>query len=77
MVIWHYKDSRLQPMQQVQENADKNFSFLCAYRPAEQKFLRLADDDVRVVNATPGLEVRLRHRYPELRAGIAPERQEF
>lgn len=53
MVIWHYKDSRMQPMQQVQENADKNFSFLCAYRPADQKFLRLADDDVRVVNATP------------------------
>lgn len=53
MVIWHYKDSRMQPMQQVQENADKNFSFLCAYRPADQKFFRLADDDVRVVNLTP------------------------
>jgi dienelactone hydrolase len=53
MVIWHYKDSRLQPMQQVQENADKNFSFLCAYRPAEKKFLRLADEDVRTVALTP------------------------
>ena len=40
-------------MQQVQENADKNFSFLCAYRPSEKKFLRLADDDVRVVTLTP------------------------
>jgi len=64
MVIWHYKDSRLQPMQQVQENADKNFSFLCAYRPMEKKFLRLADDDVRVVQATPdskfayGIDIR-------------------
>jgi dienelactone hydrolase len=64
MVIWHYKDSRMQPMQQVQENADKNFSFLCAFRPAEQKFLRLADDDVRVVTATPdskyafGIDIR-------------------
>jgi dipeptidyl aminopeptidase/acylaminoacyl peptidase len=57
MVIWHYKDSRLQPMQQVQENADKNFSFLCAWRPAEKKFLRLADDDVRVVQATPDSKV--------------------
>ena len=47
LVIWHYKDTRLQPMQQVQENADKNFSFLCVYRPDEKKFLRLADDDVR------------------------------
>ncbi len=53
MVIWHYKDSRLQPMQQVQENADKNFSFLCEYRPAGKKFLRLADDDVRTVTLTP------------------------
>jgi dienelactone hydrolase len=64
MVIWHYKDSRLQPMQQVQENADKNFSFLCAFRPSDKKFLRLADDDVRVVNATPdakaayGIDIR-------------------
>ena len=57
MVIWHYKDSRLQPMQQVQENADKNFSFLCAFRPSDKKFLRLADDDVRVVNATPDAKV--------------------
>jgi dipeptidyl aminopeptidase/acylaminoacyl peptidase len=53
MVIWHYKDSRMQPMQQVQENADKNFSYLCAYRPAEKKFMRLADEDVRVVTMTP------------------------
>jgi dipeptidyl aminopeptidase/acylaminoacyl peptidase len=53
MVIWHYKDSRMQPMQQVQENADKNFSYLCAYRPSEKKFMRLADEDVRVVTMTP------------------------
>ncbi|HVO97575.1 MAG TPA: prolyl oligopeptidase family serine peptidase [Bryobacteraceae bacterium] len=53
MVIWHYKDSRLQPMQQVQENADKNFSFLCEYRTLDKKFLRLADDDVRTVAVTP------------------------
>jgi dienelactone hydrolase len=64
MVIWHYKDSRMQPMQQVQENADKNFSYLCAYRPSESKFLRLADENVRVVTVTPdaryatGIDVR-------------------
>ena len=64
MVIWHYKDSRLQPMQQVQETSDKNFSFLCGYRPADQKFMRLADDDVRTVTVTPeskyamGIDVR-------------------
>ncbi len=52
MVIWHWKDKRLQPMQQVQENEDKDFSYLCAYRPAEKKFIRLADEDVRQVTAT-------------------------
>lgn len=52
MTIWNWKDRRLPPMQQVEENRDKNFSFLCLYRPAEKKFLRLADDDVRQVTAT-------------------------
>jgi dipeptidyl aminopeptidase/acylaminoacyl peptidase len=52
MVIWHWKDKRLQPMQQVQENQDKNFSYLAMYRPSEQKFVRLADEDVRAVAAT-------------------------
>ncbi len=51
MVIWNWKDKRLPPMQQVQENQDRNFSFLCIYRPAEKKFLRLADDDLRQVTA--------------------------
>lgn len=78
MVIWHYKDSRLQPMQQVQETADKNFSYLVAYRPADQKFMRLADEDVRVVNLTPdskyamGIDVR---DY-ELDGGLSGRRYE-
>jgi len=54
LVIWHWKDPRLPSMQQVQETQDKNFSFLCAYRPAEQKFVRLADADLRQV--TLGVE---------------------
>jgi len=49
MTIWNWKDPRLVPMQQVEENRDKNFSFLCVYRPREKKFLRLADDTVRQV----------------------------
>lgn len=52
MTVWNYKDKRLPPMQQVEENRDKNFNFLCLYRPAEKKFLRLADEDVRQVTAT-------------------------
>ncbi len=53
LVIWHWKDSRLQPMQQVQENRDKSFSFLCAWQPSEQKFFRLADPQVKDVSVQP------------------------
>lgn len=53
LVIWNYKDPRLQSQQQVQENQDKNFSFLAEYRPAEKKFIRLADDNIRDVTAAP------------------------
>ena len=53
LVIWHGRDSRLQSMQQVQEQRDKNFSYLAIYRVKEKKFLRLADDDVREVVPAP------------------------
>ncbi len=64
LVIWHWKDHRLQSMQQVQENRDKNFSYLCAWQPAGQKFLRLSDESVRDVSLAPegrfgvGIDVR-------------------
>ena len=64
LVIWHYKDPRLQTQQQVQENADKNFSFLCAYAPASKKFMRLADETMRTANLAPqqryamGIDIR-------------------
>jgi dipeptidyl aminopeptidase/acylaminoacyl peptidase len=53
LVLWHWKDSRLQSQQQVQETADRNFSYLSAYHVGTQKFVRLADDDVRSVSMTP------------------------
>jgi dipeptidyl aminopeptidase/acylaminoacyl peptidase len=53
LVIWHWQDKRLQSMQQVQEQRDKNFSYLCLLRIEDKKFLRLADDDVRQVAAAP------------------------
>lgn len=53
LIIWHWKDSRLQSQQQVQENLDKNFSYLALYRPAEKKFIRLADDELRDVTPAP------------------------
>ena len=50
LVLWHWKDSRLQSQQEVQENNDRTFSYLAQYRVQPQKFIRLADDDVRTVN---------------------------
>jgi len=53
LVLWHHKDPRLQSQQQVQEQMDKNFSFLSVYRVGENKFIRLADESVRSVNPAP------------------------
>ncbi len=50
LILWHYKDPRLQSQQQVQESADKNFSYASVYRVAEKKFIRLADDTLRSVS---------------------------
>ncbi len=50
LVIWHWKDERLQPMQQVQAGGDKLFTYLCIYHVREKKFVRLADDSCRNVS---------------------------
>lgn len=49
LVLWHWKDGRLQSQQQVQEDRDKRFSYLATYRIADKKFIRLADETVRDV----------------------------
>jgi dipeptidyl aminopeptidase/acylaminoacyl peptidase len=53
LVLWHWKDDRLQSQQEVQETRDRNFSYLAEYRVQPQKFIRLADDEVRTVNPAP------------------------
>ncbi len=53
LVIWHWKDTRLQSMQQVQEQRDKNFNYLAIFRVNEKAFLRLADDSLRDVTIAP------------------------
>lgn len=53
LVIWHWLDKRLQPMQQVQEKKDKNFSYLCIYHIKDKKFIRLADEELRQVVPVP------------------------
>jgi hypothetical protein len=51
LILWHWKDGRLQSQQQVQEDRDKRFSYLATYRIADKKFIRLADESVRDVSA--------------------------
>jgi dienelactone hydrolase len=53
LVIWHWQDSRLQSQQQVQEQRDKDYSYLAEYRVNEKKFIRLAADDLRYVDPAP------------------------
>ncbi len=53
LVIWHWLDKRLQSMQQVREQRDKNFSYLSVYWVKKKKFIRLADEELRQVEAAP------------------------
>jgi dipeptidyl aminopeptidase/acylaminoacyl peptidase len=53
LILWHWKDPRLQSQQIVQEQADKTYSYLSEYRIAENKVIRLADDELRTVNIAP------------------------
>ena len=54
LVIWHWKDDRLQSQQQVQEGRDRNFNYLSVYHVGEGRFVRLADDTVPNVSLVPG-----------------------
>ncbi len=49
LVIWHWKDERLQSQQQKEEKSDKSFSFLCSYEIEPGKFTRLATAELRTV----------------------------
>ena len=53
LVLWHWKDSRLQSQQEVQESMDRNFSYTSMYHVGPKKFVRLADDEVRTVSLAP------------------------
>ncbi len=50
LILWHWKDPRLQSQQQVQETADKSFNYLAAWHVATPRVVQLADDKVRSVN---------------------------
>ena len=54
LVIWHWRDRRLQSRQQVVQNTDRNFGYLSTYRIDDDRFIQLADDEVRNVSVAPG-----------------------
>jgi dipeptidyl aminopeptidase/acylaminoacyl peptidase len=53
LVLWHYKDPRLQTQQEVQEARDRAYNYVAEYRVASKKFIRLADDAMRNVTVSP------------------------
>ena len=57
LVIWHYKDPRLQTQQQVQEASDRAINYVTMYRPDDKKVVRLADEEV------PSIAVNARTRW--------------
>lgn len=54
LVLWHWKDPRLQSAQQVQENSDKSFNYLAVWHVSDGKVVKLADDKVRTVSTAFG-----------------------
>jgi hypothetical protein len=54
LILWHWKDPRLQSNQQVTENADRTFSYLAAWHLASPKVVQLSDETVRTVSVGYG-----------------------
>ncbi|MDF1503158.1 prolyl oligopeptidase family serine peptidase, partial [Roseisolibacter sp. H3M3-2] len=54
LMIWHWKEARLQSQQQVQEQADRAFSYLAAFWPSTNKVVALSDSTMRTVQLLPG-----------------------
>jgi len=53
LVLWHWKDARVQSAQQVQEAADRNFVHVAAYQIASTKLVPLTDDALRGLQRGP------------------------
>ena len=54
LILWHAQDPRLQSQQIVQQSQDRTFNYLASYRWTDDRFLRLADDELRSVTLTTG-----------------------
>jgi dipeptidyl aminopeptidase/acylaminoacyl peptidase len=54
LVIWHWKDEKLQSQQQLEDAGDQATSYLAAYHTRDRKFVRLADEKLPTVTTAPG-----------------------
>jgi len=72
LVLWHGRDPELQARQQVREDADRRFTYLAGYHGSSGRFVRLASDEVRTVELSPGQRyaVGLDRRAYQLRDAI-------
>jgi dienelactone hydrolase len=53
IVIWHWKEPRIQSQQQVERARDEAYTYLSEYRLADRKFIRLANDTFPEVAVAP------------------------
>ena len=52
LVVWHWKDPRLQSMQQKQESRDKSKFDLCVHHVGNGKTYRLGDEEIPLVSVS-------------------------
>jgi dipeptidyl aminopeptidase/acylaminoacyl peptidase len=54
LVIWHWRDEKLQSQQQVEAVGDRAVSYLSVYHTNDRKFVRLADEKLPTATTAPG-----------------------
>jgi len=50
--IWHWKDNRLQSVQKIRANTDRNFTYRSAVSLSGRRFIRLTDENMRTIEIT-------------------------
>ena len=50
--IWHWKDERIQSVQMVQAEIDRNFVYKSVFNLDDRRFVRLTDEKMRRINIT-------------------------
>jgi dienelactone hydrolase len=54
LLLWHAQDPRLPSQQIVQQGQDRSLNYFAEYRFGDDRFVRLADDELRTVTLTTG-----------------------